>query len=708
MADIRYIITVDDKGTPVVKKFEGEVGKLAETTSKRATPAFAGLWKQIAVGVISVAAVSKAFRAMKDFMGDSVKAAAAQELAERNLADALSVTGRNVDALMPRFKNFANAIQDQTIYTDDAALSAMSLMAQLTDLDAEGLQQATRGAAGLASVFKVDLQSAATLVAKGLAGNVGALSRYGIQVDKNLSMEEKRVEILRQLSLMYERAKGETNTFAGALTQLKNQWGEVQETVGNAIVKNQAFRDAIKDLTEKVRNLAQSEDFKLWLSIIIDGLMKAVEWVGKFAKGCKDLMDWLANVKGKNDEFAASQKTLIEHLQAAAEKGVPSAIKALERMKIIDEATARQTGELGKAVEGAGNKTGDFGNSIKTTVTIIDTALPKMTAMRYAMLNYAETITETAIPAARDLGRAWADISGEMPEETRTATEKTKNYFDGLYNDIAQGFANTIESWLSGARTVKDFMLSLWNDIKSAFFRMVGEMVAETVVDSFKNFFMGIAKHAKTGSEAITNTLGKSIEGIGAGIEALLTGLGRGIAGMAKAIAGAAKEILIAAGVALAIYAGFSIVKGILGKVFGTGGGGDKATDWIHEIRDKAFEIQQDLHWSLLNLDDIKRYFWEKMPPVLGFLKAIAENTAILQKVQFGQHGLDTMVNRPTMFVAGERGPERVTVMPRGGNQGMVPEQITVPIYIGGEKIEERIIRIVNRSIGLKKIRTYA
>jgi len=33
---------------------------------------------------------------------------------------------------------------------------------------------------------------------------------------------------------------------------------------------------------------------------------------------------------------------------------------------------------------------------------------------------------------------------------------------------------------------------------------------------------------------------------------------------------------------------------------------------------------------------------------------------------------------------------------------------LTVPIYIGTEKIEERVIKIVNRSIGLKRIKAYA
>jgi hypothetical protein len=63
-----------------------------------------------------------------------------------------------------------------------------------------------------------------------------------------------------------------------------------------------------------------------------------------------------------------------------------------------------------------------------------------------------------------------------------------------------------------------------------------------------------------------------------------------------------------------------------------------------------------------------------------------------------------------TSYEVGEGGEPEV-LAPLSKIRGMAGGgtiHLTVPIYIGTEKIEERVIKIVNRSIGLKRIKAYA
>ncbi len=89
------------------------------------------------------------------------------------------------------------------------------MIAQLSNLDKQGLQQATKSAIGMASVFKVDLHSAATMVAKAMAGSTAALSRYGIKVDDSTYLDiTVYVTILENTTTMYQSVNGDPGTFS--------------------------------------------------------------------------------------------------------------------------------------------------------------------------------------------------------------------------------------------------------------------------------------------------------------------------------------------------------------------------------------------------------------------------------------------------------------------------------------------------------------
>ena len=248
--DVKYLITVDASGaTKSVQTFDGEVKNMPDSAGK-AEKAHKSLIGQIALGAIAYKAATAALRFMKDMAKDSIAAAMEQERADKSLAASLEITGRPVKALTEHFKAYASAMQKATIYGDEEIQGAQALLIQLTNLDKDGIDRATKGTIGLASVMGMDLNASTNLVAKALSGNVGALSRYGIQVSKTGTEEEKRIEILDKLEQFYGRATADTETYGGKLAQLKNKYGDLQEVVGNYVIGNTKVLTSLNKLID--------------------------------------------------------------------------------------------------------------------------------------------------------------------------------------------------------------------------------------------------------------------------------------------------------------------------------------------------------------------------------------------------------------------------------------------------------------------------
>ena len=115
-------------------------------------------------------------RAFVNMIGDSIANATEDQKTQHELAQSIIQTGRSYEILGPVLEQFAADMERSTLYTDEQVRSASALMTQMTDLDANGIQRAVRGSAGLAAVMGVDLESAARLVMKAYEGNYGALT----------------------------------------------------------------------------------------------------------------------------------------------------------------------------------------------------------------------------------------------------------------------------------------------------------------------------------------------------------------------------------------------------------------------------------------------------------------------------------------------------------------------------------------------------
>ena len=195
---------------------------------------------------IALAAVGVAFTA---FAAKSVGAAIEAEAAQQRLAVLLRNTGLATEEQIVALNAQATALEKVGVAS---ASNITVLQAQLAtfDLSAEAIQTLTpaitdyviaeKGAAATAG----DFQSAANGLAQALQGNFGALSRVGFVLDDttkgliaNGTEAERAAALVDVLSSTYdgfnEKAR---DTVAGGLQALRNQFGSLQESLGNVLL----------------------------------------------------------------------------------------------------------------------------------------------------------------------------------------------------------------------------------------------------------------------------------------------------------------------------------------------------------------------------------------------------------------------------------------------------------------------------------------
>ena len=222
----------------------------------------AGMKKVAIAGVAMAGAVSAAMIQM-------AKTFAQQQDAEVALASALDQVGLAGSKLLPIFQEYATSIQRVTKYGDEAILASMAYGKNL-GINTGQLKEATTAAIGLASKYKIDLQTAMMLVGRASQGQTQMLTRYGIVLDETLSPQEKFNEVLKIGADAFSLAEAETKSLSGAYTQLKNALGDAQETIIAAMTDGKDFAGVMNGLTESIAKLIDEGDISFWATEISD------------------------------------------------------------------------------------------------------------------------------------------------------------------------------------------------------------------------------------------------------------------------------------------------------------------------------------------------------------------------------------------------------------------------------------------------------
>lgn len=260
-AQIKAVITAEDRASATLRNFGNNASSLGSKVKK-------GL-KIAAVGMAAAGAAAVAFGV------SSVRSFEESENAVAQLNAVLKSTKGVAGVTSKSAVNLANSLQKVTKYSDEDTLSAESLLLTFTKIGKDIFPRATKTVLDMSTALGQDTKASAIQLGKALQDpilGVTALRRVGVNfssaqrdVIKNLvetgrSAEAQRL-ILKELTTEFGgSAEAAGKTFSGRLAILKNQFDEVKESIGLAIV------NGITPLMTKLSEFVASDQFQAWLT----------------------------------------------------------------------------------------------------------------------------------------------------------------------------------------------------------------------------------------------------------------------------------------------------------------------------------------------------------------------------------------------------------------------------------------------------------
>jgi hypothetical protein len=240
-------------------KFDAKGFKQAETATDKLGKNVKSLAKTfgLAFGTTAILAYAKS----------SVKAAAADEKAQKQLALALKNVGLGRDAATS--EAFIQKLQSEFGILDDKLRPAYQQLAVATQDTAES-QKLLNLALDISASTGKDLGSVTSALSKAFLGNNTALSKLGVGISKADLKAGKFEDIVKQLQTTFAgSATASANTFQGSIDKLGVAAANASEIIGTGLI------DALKGLGDQdsVDNLATAmQDTAIYIADVIRGI----------------------------------------------------------------------------------------------------------------------------------------------------------------------------------------------------------------------------------------------------------------------------------------------------------------------------------------------------------------------------------------------------------------------------------------------------
>jgi len=215
MSDASLIVRIGASS----KAFQDELAKVKRSTED--------LEQQLS----AIAKISGlAFAALTAEIVLSVKAFAESEAASNKLTQALINQGMSADKLIGVYKTQAKEIEELTGIDDDALVMSQARIQALIG-QTEISRELTQAIADL-STETGNLDSAAEILGRGIAGNTKGLKQFGIVVSENLTQEERMAVILEKVAQKYGGQAEAANQGVGSIKGFQTAIGNLQEAIG--------------------------------------------------------------------------------------------------------------------------------------------------------------------------------------------------------------------------------------------------------------------------------------------------------------------------------------------------------------------------------------------------------------------------------------------------------------------------------------------
>ena len=236
----------------------------------------------------SLSAMKTAFGALAAVAGTALaafsvkkitEAAIQQEQAIRSMNSALALTGEYSEKASKDMIEFADQLQKNSMYSDDAALSLVGLTKSMGATN-EQTKEIIQAAADLSAVTGDSLDASVEKLGKTLSGTAGRLS----QTESGLKgLTEQQLKAGVGIDIIAAKYRGMaqqmTQTFGGAVQQTENSFEDLLKAMGSLITQNPVVIKAVKLVGEVFNELTDyiKENKKAIIDFSIDAVGNAVK-----------------------------------------------------------------------------------------------------------------------------------------------------------------------------------------------------------------------------------------------------------------------------------------------------------------------------------------------------------------------------------------------------------------------------------------------
>lgn len=467
------------------------------------------------IGEAAINAVGSGLSMIGGFFTDSIKEATEFQNVFAQTESVVASTGMAAGLTAEEMAGLASdlsAASGMSLFSDDAILSATNVLATFKEIKGVKFEEATSAILDMSQAMGMDLQAATIQVGKALndpIAGIGALSRVGVQFTADQkAMIEGMVEagdvagaqalILDELNSQFGgSAAAAVNTYAGQMTVLSEQFNDVKQGVGEALlpILSELGRFAVAYVVPAVQEMAAS--FTTWLDSVdwvglmslfesvfagISDAITSVDWNGVFG-AIGDAIGYVMETSSKlqsgfNDVMAAimGQVNIFWGIVGPIWAQFVSVLQqAATQLAPLGDIAAKAFGDI--ASEGQGMAPiGEFlGNIVK------------------AILNVAGILVQVFVPV----------IQVVFPFVVQQIKD-TINTFMSLYNTIQYVFSGKLQSDLVG----------WWNTTIASITQAINDLVTrarQLGADIVNGIAQGIRGAANALRDAFASTIGDAV-----------------------------------------------------------------------------------------------------------------------------------------------------------------------------------------------------
>ncbi len=469
--EVKVIVKAEDQASGTLRSFGGSLSGLQGIAGKLA-------------GIAGIAGLGLALKSSVSAFNESAQASAQLDAVLKSTGGAAGVS--KIDIL-----GLATALQSQTMFTDEAVLSAENLLLTFTNIKGDVLEGATKAVLDMSQAMGQDLKSSSIQLGKALNNPIegmSALTRVGVTFDdkqKKLietlvksgkTMEAQKI-ILGELSKEFGgSATAAASTFQGRITILMNEFGDLQESIGQFIVEAVGpLIDWVFQATRSIGGLGNvAKAFGLGMANVVVGmelllkraLNQSERWLNDLLGMASDALnklisfinltganlpevDFRIKFKGFDEDF--SRQTLIEIGNSALELGEKTEF-AFNKIKDFGIASGDAAGETKKLADAAKKMADDIQSAFEKVGSEIKNVSDAIFNIRKEQADIEFATGQEAVDFRKDMAKSFveqekkvADLKSDLEKKKIANVKESGNRESEIRSEFDARKAN--EMW---------------------------------------------------------------------------------------------------------------------------------------------------------------------------------------------------------------------------------------------------------------------